>query len=217
MTDTSRPPRAVIFDIDGTLLPDTTVSLFMAERMGHLELIVEMEAALHAYEIDDQTFASRDAVNYRGVAVAEVEARLADLPLIAGLEEVCRRLTATGVLVMLASCSWNFAGRYLQHRFGLNDHCGSEMEEADGIFLGRVARVCSDRDKATHATAFARRYGIDIGDCIAVGDSRSDLPLFKVAGRAIALNARSDARAATDEHLDTDDLRDLLPLLGLAS
>jgi len=43
----------------------------------------------------------------------------------------------------------------------------------------------------------------------------SDLPLFKVAGRAIALNARSDARAATDEHLDTDDLRDLLPLLGL--
>ena len=99
MTDTSRPPRAVIFDIDGTLLPDTTVSLFMAERMGHLELIVEMDAALHAYEIDDQTFASRDAVNYRGVAVAEVEARLADLPLIAGLEEVCRRLTATGVLV----------------------------------------------------------------------------------------------------------------------
>ncbi len=215
MTDSSRPPRVVIFDIDGTLLPDTTVCHFMAEGMGHLELIVEMEAAWHAYEIDNRTFSSRDAVNYRGVAVAEVEARLAGLPLIAGLDEVCRRLTAAGVLVKLASCSWSFAGRYLQHRFALHDHCGTEMAEADGIFLGRVARLCSERDKAAHAVAFAHRHGIDIGDCIAVGDSRSDLPLFKVAGRAIALNARSDARAATDGHLDTDDLRDLLPLLGL--
>jgi phosphoserine phosphatase len=215
MTASTRPPRAVIFDIDGTLLPDTSVCHFMAEGMGHLAQIVEMEAAWHAYEIDNRTFSSRDAVNYRGVAVADVEARLADLPLIAGLDEVCRRLTAAGVLVKLASCTWSFAGRYLQRRFGLDDHCGTEMAEADGVFLGRVARFCSERDKARHAVAFAQRHAIDIGDCVAVGDSRSDVPLFEAAGRAIALNARPDAKAATDEHLDTGDLRDLLPLLGI--
>ena len=214
MTDAFRPPRAVIFDIDGTLVPSTTVSRIMADAMGHLELIEEMEAAWDAYEIDDRSFASREAVNYRGLRVADVEARLADLPLIAGLDEVCQRLKAAGVLVKLASCGWSFAGRYLQGRFGLDGHCGAEMAEEDGIFLGRVARFCSEQDKATRVVEFTKRHGIDIVDCIAVGDSRSDLPLFEVAGRAIALNARADAKAATDEHLDTDDLRDLLPLLG---
>jgi phosphoserine phosphatase len=215
VTGPRRPPRAVIFDIDGTLLPDTSVCQFMAEGMGHLELIVEMEAAWHSYEIDNRTFATRDAVNYRGVPVAEVEVRLADLPLISGFDEVCRRLIAAGMLVKLASCGWSFAGRYLQRQFSLHGHCGTEMVEADGILLGHVARFCNEQDKATHAVGFARRQGIDMADCVAVGDSRSDLPLFKVAGRAIALNARADAKAATDEHLDTDDLRDLLPLLGL--
>jgi phosphoserine phosphatase len=215
MTGSGRPPRAVIFDIDGTLLPDTTVCHFMAEGMGHLELVVDMEAAWHSYDIDNRTFATRDAVNYRGVAVAEVEARLADLPLITGLDAVCQRLIAAGILVKLASCGWSFAGRYLQRRFELHDHSGTEMAEADGILLGRVARFCDEADKAVHALAFAHRHGVDMADCVAVGDSRSDLPLFEVAGRAIALNARADARAATDEHLDTDDLRDLLPLLGL--
>jgi phosphoserine phosphatase len=215
MTGSGRPPRAVIFDIDGTLLPDTTVCHFMAEGMGHLELVVDMEAAWHSYDIDNRTFATRDAVNYRGVAVAEVEARLADLPLITGLDAVCQRLIAAGILVKLASCGWSFAGRYLQRRFELHDHSGTEMAEADGILLGRVARFCDEADKAAHALAFTHRHGVDMADCVAVGDSRSDLPLFEVAGRAIALNARADARAATDEHLDTDDLRDLLPLLGL--
>jgi phosphoserine phosphatase len=107
-----------------------------------------MEAAWHSYDIDNRTFATRDAVNYRGVAVAEVEARLADLPLITGLDQVCQRLIAAGILVKLASCGWSFAGRYLQRRFELHDHSGTQMAEADGILLGRVARFCDEADKA---------------------------------------------------------------------
>jgi phosphoserine phosphatase len=209
------PPRAVIFDIDGTLLPATTVCHFMAEHMGHIDLIEEMEAAWHAYEIDNRTFSTRDAVNYRGVAVAEVEERLAELPLIAGLDDVCQRLLAAGVLVKLASCSWSFAGRHLQRRFSLHSHCGTVMSEADGVFQGRVARYCSEHDKAANVLAFAENHAIDMKDCVAVGDSRSDLPMFEISGRAIALNAREDAKSATGEHLDTGDLRDLLPILGL--
>ncbi|MND05046.1 phosphoglycolate phosphatase [compost metagenome] len=49
-----------------------------------------------------------------------------------------------------------------------------------------------------------------------VGDSMSDLPLFRVVGRAIAINATPDARAVAHHVLDTDDLSDVLPLLGFA-
>lgn len=46
-----------------------------------------------------------------------------------------------------------------------------------------------------------------------IGDSRSDVPLFHEVGLSIALNATPDAQAAATHRLDTDDLRDLLPLL----
>jgi phosphoserine phosphatase len=47
----------------------------------------------------------------------------------------------------------------------------------------------------------------------AVGDSRSDVPLFERVGMSIALNATPDARAAATHALDTEDLRDVLALL----
>jgi phosphoserine phosphatase len=47
----------------------------------------------------------------------------------------------------------------------------------------------------------------------AVGDSRSDVPLFRLAGRSIALNATPDARRVATDVLDTEDLRDTLALL----
>jgi phosphoserine phosphatase len=39
------------------------------------------------------------------------------------------------------------------------------------------------------------------------------VPLFRRTGMSIALNATADARAAADHVLDTEDLRDVLPLL----
>jgi phosphoserine phosphatase len=50
----------------------------------------------------------------------------------------------------------------------------------------------------------------------AIGDSRSDVPLFRRVGMSIALNATPDARAVANHVLDTDDLRDVSALLASA-
>jgi phosphoserine phosphatase len=44
--------------------------------------------------------------------------------------------------------------------------------------------------------------------------SSSDLMVFRSVGYSIALNADARARAAADVQIDTDDLRELLPLLA---
>lgn len=49
---------------------------------------------------------------------------------------------------------------------------------------------------------FCRRRGIEVKEVVAIGDSRSDLPLFATAGFSIALNATSDARAAANTSVD---------------
>jgi phosphoserine phosphatase len=46
-----------------------------------------------------------------------------------------------------------------------------------------------------------------------IGDSRSDVPLFRQVDLSIALNAAPDARNAATHVLDADDLRNVLPML----
>lgn len=49
--------------------------------------------------------------------------------------------------------------------------------------------------------------------CAAVGDSRSDVPLFAEAGLSIAFNADRQAREAASVSVDGNDLQTVIPLL----
>ncbi|MER5618786.1 HAD hydrolase family protein [Streptomyces sp. NPDC002215] len=61
---------------------------------------------------------------------------------------------------------------------------------------------------------WCRSQGVALDDIAVVGDSRSGIPLFRAAGESIALNATADARAVADHIIGTEDLRNILPLLG---
>ncbi|MFG3602471.1 HAD hydrolase family protein [Micromonospora chersina] len=68
--------------------------------------------------------------------------------------------------------------------------------------------------KRDFAVSVAAELGVDPKRCVAVGDGRSDVPLFAAVGLAIAFNATPAARAAAHVSFDGPDLRAVLPLLG---
>jgi len=75
--------------------------------------------------------------------------------------------------------------------------------------MARVIKLVSI-DVAAHC----RRLGIALADCAAIGDSASDLPLFRAVGLPIALNGAPEIRAAAALALQTRDLTDVLPWLA---
>jgi phosphoserine phosphatase len=87
------------------------------------------------------------------------------------------------------------------------------MEVADGRLAGVVSRYCEAGDKASFVEEVCARRGVGVLDAAAVGDSRSDVPMFERVGFSVALNGDDTARAAATAALETDDLRDVLPLL----
>jgi phosphoserine phosphatase len=68
-------------------------------------------------------------------------------------------------------------------------------------------------DKLRFVEDWCAQNGYSMRQVAAIGDSRSDVPLFHRAGMSIALNATPDAQAAASHVLDTEDLRDVLALL----
>jgi phosphoserine phosphatase len=202
--------RLVSFDLDGTLFPSTSTCLELGRILGHVDQIRALEQAYAAGRISNSDVATADAAAYEGRTVSEIERHVLGIPLIAGFQQVVDELKSHGCHVLLVTVTWSFAARALAARYGLDGFAGAVMAEADGVLLGRVERHFEAGDKSRFVRAYAACHGIEMSECAAVGDSRSDLALFEAVGLPIALNASQDARAAARVVVDSLDLGDIL-------
>jgi phosphoserine phosphatase len=203
----------VVFDLDGTLLRDTSVSLMLADWLGRTRDIAELERAFHAHEISNSVVADVSAEWLAGARTADAWRVLADGPWIVGMADTFQALTSSGVSILLGTITWRFAAEMLREPHGFAAVSGTEMQAVDGVLSGVVSRHFDEHDKAYFVEDWCARNGYSMDQVAAVGDSRSDIPLFRRAGLSIALNANPDARDAATHQLDTEDLRDVLALL----
>ena len=200
------------FDLDGTLIMGSTVLLHVG---GHLGRRAEVESLVKGYE-------SYKLSNYEvTVAAAEIFAGLErrsllqfmdDVPRIGEIRHVVNALKSRGLRTLVATVSFDFAAEWFMLRYGFDSHCGISLEfDKDDRTTGRVLRHTSEDDKADFVAQECRRWGYSIAQAFYVGDSRSDLSVFRSVGFAIALNASPDARANAHVSVDTSSLWDVLP------
>ncbi|MFG2825101.1 HAD family hydrolase [Kitasatospora sp. NPDC048365] len=205
---------AVFFDIDGTLVPRTSSSAFLAGFLGHGAEVTRAEDAYAVGDLDNRQVSELDAAGWAGASEKQVADRLDGLPLVSGIAETVAWCRGNGLVPVLATLAWSPVGSHLADRFGFHAYSGPRLETDEGRYTGRVARHFDEYDKRDFALAQARSLGLDPRACGAVGDSRSDLPLFGSVGLSVAFNASEGARAAATATVDSDDLRDVLPVLG---
>jgi len=203
----------VVFDLDGTLLRGTTVSLLLAGWLGRTSEITELERAFRAHEISNSVVADTSAGWLTGQSVAEAWRVLMDGPWIEGMAETFQELIAARVSLLLGTITWSFAGEMLRQRHGFAAASGTEMRADDGVLSGAVSRYFDEHDKVRFVEAWCAQSGYSMSQVAAIGDSRSDVPLFRRVGMSIALNATPDARSVATHVLDTENLRDVLALL----
>lgn len=140
--------------------------------------------------------------------------KLADIVCIDGIDSTLAALRERGIESLLGTVTWSFAAEEFRHRHGFAAVSGTEVElDSDGVPNGGVKRHFDEWDKLRFVESYCEANGIDLAECIAVGDSRSDVPLFEAAGFSIALNATPQAREAASVALDTEDLTDILALI----
>ena len=206
--------RAVCFDLDGTLLRGTSVSRLLGTSLGYAAEIDELERRFAAHEISNTVVADSSACHYRGLTRKAMWDVLSGATWIHGIGDTVRALRARELRLLLTTVTWTFAGEYLVDRYGFDASSGTRMAESiNGELLGSVDRYCDEFGKLAFVEADAALHGWAMSDYIAIGDSRSDVPLFERAGFSIALNATAEARRAATISVDCDDLREILPIV----
>jgi phosphoserine phosphatase len=206
--------KAICFDLDGTLLRGTTVSRLLGEHLGYTAEIEDLERRFAAHEISNTVVADSSARHFRGFTRKAMWEVLAGGTWIRGIGETINALRARELRLLLTTVTWSFAGEYLVDRYGFDASSGTRMGEAtDGQLLGYVERYCDEFGKLAFVEADAVECGWTLSDYLAIGDSRSDVPLFQRAGFSIALNATAEARRVATVGVDCDDLREILPIV----
>lgn len=203
----------VAFDLDGTLVPNTTVSMHLAPWVGH-QGMADLERLYAQGKITNVEIAERDASFYKNRRRHEVWRQLERLQLIDGLTDTITWLKTRSLVPLVATVTSKVAADFICDRYGFAAASGCELgETADGVLLGTVTRHFKPEDKVTFVGRVAEQLDLGFQEVVAIGDSTSDIPLFCEAGLSIALNASSDAHEAADVRIDTQDVRDVIPLI----
>lgn len=209
-----RNRRLVCFDMDSTLI-DAEVIDELAKAAGVGDQVSLITEAAMRGEIDfKQSFARRMSL-LKGLDEAVLEDIAARLRLTEGAEKLISTLKKLGYKTAILSGGFNYFGRYLQQRLGIDYVYANELDVVDGKLTGNVVGTVVDgQRKAELLAMLAQQEGIALEQVIAVGDGANDLPMLSVAGLGIAFRAKPLVKASAEHAISTLGLDAILYLLG---
>lgn len=208
--------KLAVFDLDGTLkqVPDPYV--YLHRHLGTMDKAAKFFAQGMAGEIDYIDWLRLDAELWMGTPKATLERLLRQNPYLPGARETVAALKARSVRVAIISSGLLLHAEMVAAELGLGPVFGNEIffdgDAASPVVSGRVRAHVTTRGKGMVMERLQAQLGVLPAECLAVGDTGSDVPLFERAAVGVAVNpSRQEVAAAADIVLPEPDLR---PLLG---
>lgn len=209
-----RTRRLVCFDMDSTLIEAEVIDE-LAKAAGVGEQVAEITEAAMRGEIDfKQSFRRRMAL-LEGLDESVLSDIADALPITEGAEKLVSTLKKLGYKTAILSGGFNYFGRRLQKRMGIDYVFANELDIENGKVTGKVTGEIVDGErKAALLKELAEKENIRLEQVVAVGDGANDLPMLSIAGLGIAFRAKPLVRAEAKQSISHLGLDAILYLMG---
>ncbi|BFM14383.1 phosphoserine phosphatase SerB [Maricurvus nonylphenolicus] len=209
-----RNRRLVCFDMDSTLIEAEVIDE-LAKAAGVGEQVVEITEAAMRGELDfNESFAKRMAL-LKGLDESVLAEIAEQLSITEGAAHLISTLRNLGYKTAILSGGFNYFGRYLQEKLGIDYVYANELDIVDGKVTGEVkGTVVNGERKAELLRELAAKENISLEQVIAVGDGANDLPMLSIAGLGIAFRAKPLVKASAKQSISNLGLDAILYLIG---
>lgn len=204
----------VCFDMDGVL-----TKLRSSWCWIHQCFEVDNEPAYQAYcngKIDEPEFMRRDIALWTGkkpdVTVRDIAVLFRDMPLIGGIQETIACLRDCGIRSVIVSGGIDLAAGMIAREFGFDDYVADEIcSNPDGTLTGEGKMNVDLRDKGINVRHFIEKYGTTPERTVSIGNSYTDIPMFRTSGLSIAFNPTDHYTEEAATHtVFSDNISDVL-------
>jgi phosphoserine phosphatase len=211
-----RNRRVVVFDMDSTLI-DAEVIDELAKEAGVGEKVSAITESAMRGELDfKESFAKRMAL-LKGLDESVLEQVAERLQLTEGAEALMSTLKRLGYKTAILSGGFDYFGRGIQEKLGIDYVYANQLEIIDGKVTGNVSgEVVDGARKAELLREIAAGENVDLEQVIAVGDGANDLPMLSIAGLGIAFRAKPLVKATAKQSISKLGLDGILYLMGIS-
>ncbi|MBI4983298.1 HAD family phosphatase [Candidatus Woesearchaeota archaeon] len=204
--------KLIAFDMDGVIFKNINFWIELHKRFGTLEEGLKLtERYLHSNydklveEVVVKLWKGKDAQPYYNL-VNSIEY----LP---GVKETFDHLKTRGYMTAIISASSIDVARRVQKDYGVDHIFANELVIRDGKVVGEfIWPIGAGKEKKARIIRdLCSDLGLSPKECIYVGDSDTDIEVFKEVGLSIAFNSASNKlKKVATKVVDTHNLRDIL-------
>jgi phosphoserine phosphatase len=210
-----RNRRLVAFDMDSTLIQAEVI-----DELARLNEVGDQVSAITASamrgELDFRQSLIRRVELLRGLPAQRLQDLFHSVQLAEGAERLISTLKMLGYKTAILSGGFNFFGKHLQARLGIDYVFANDLEISDGALTGKLAsEIVDGRKKAELLEHIARKENISLDQVVAVGDGANDLPMLNLAGMGIAFHAKPLVRQSASNAVSHLGLDSILYLIGV--
>ncbi|MCK5402949.1 HAD-IB family phosphatase, partial [Candidatus Bathyarchaeota archaeon] len=205
--------KIVVFDLDGVLV-DIDSSWGMIHKAFGVDNQVNFQKHLKD-QIDFKEFMRSDIRLWNRPYVDKIKNILNKAPLMKGAIETVKELKKNGYKIAIISSGISILADRVKEELGIDySYSNKLLVGDDGRLTGEGEGAVSLMKKHVVLKKMSEVEGIDSKQCVTIGDSKYDIPLFMDSGLSIAFNPKDDLiRGAADLVVEGTDLRKILPWL----
>ena len=209
--------KLAVFDLDGTLTQERSIWEYIHKQLGKwYGFAEEYQKKFLAGEISYDRFCELDAEVWKGMKLEALSEIVQKVPFHSGVDELIGCLKHKGLKLAMVSSGLSLLSNWVHERYGFDYSVSNDLLDENGILTGKVRIQVYFDKKAVWAKKILEQFRVKPEEMIAIGDSRGDLDLFRMAGLSVAFNSScKDLDDIAGICVQSGNLADVIPSLPL--